>query len=80
MRENTHEYPFYKKQDIQLEEMRKKIWTSDKEGRVWLHQIYVYFELTQKDTLILSKYKREWYAETIQAPFENIMIPIPAGD
>lgn len=34
MRENTHEYPFYKKQDIQLEEMRKKIWTSDKEGRV----------------------------------------------
>lgn len=25
------------------------------------------------------KYKREWYAETIQAPFENIMIPIPAG-
>lgn len=34
MRENTHDYPFYKKQDIQLEEMRKKIWTSDKEGRV----------------------------------------------
>ena len=32
MRENTHDYPFYK--DIQLEEMRKKIWTSDKEGRV----------------------------------------------
>ncbi len=25
------------------------------------------------------KYKREWYAGSIQAPFENIMIPIPVG-
>lgn len=25
------------------------------------------------------KYKCEWYAEAIEAPFENIMVPIPAG-
>ena len=25
------------------------------------------------------KYKREWYAESIEVPFENIMVPIPTG-
>ena len=37
---------------------------------------YIIYDLTKERRY---KYKREWYAGSIQVPFENIMIPIPVG-